>query len=433
MTIASSTPLRWLSLALIASAGVLTPACAADESPDAVTGEEEGGAAVDDITSVDHTDVKRQSIGNCWIYAAATWFEALAKGATGETLNASESWLTYWHWYEQIANGDAGEDISTGGSFETAVSLVLRYGVVLEKDFIPEEANSEMSMRQSSALAAINASLKSGALKDAAARRNKTLVRAELDKAWQLSGDVVGRMNTVFGAAVTKTIDRSYKTRKPGNDILRAADIAARLKDPQTGQFIQGTLADAIGKRDGEGWWATRSGKFAWQGVRYPADAAGRAAVMKRVQRALHDRQPVVTTWDVDFNALTSGSRFSMAELERRGPGRQGGHLTVAHDYQAEVPGIGLLKAGEQATPEQMDAALSDGTKIEFLRVKNSWGGIRPDRWNEAAIPGFHDLELAYLNGPIKKCAQKPDGETDTTNCTMQATPLRQLVLPAGY
>lgn len=45
------------------------------------------------------------------------------------------------------------------------------------------------------------------------------------------------------------------------------------------------------------------------------------------------------------------------------------------------MPGLGLLEAGETATPAPMEAALADGTKIELLRVKNSWGGIRPDRW----------------------------------------------------
>ena len=102
------------------------------------------------------------------------------------------------------------------------------------------------------------------------------------------------------------------------------------------------------------------------------------------MQRALHDGQPVITSWKVDFNALNSSSVFSLAELTRRGPGKQGGHMTVMHDYQAEVPGLGLLKAGEPATADQMQKALADGTKIQFVRVKNSWGGIRPDRWNQA-------------------------------------------------
>jgi hypothetical protein len=102
-------------------------------------------------------------------------------------------------------------------------------------------------------------------------------------------------------------------------------------------------------------------------------------------------------------------------------------------DYPAEVPGFGILRAGQQATPAQMEAALADGTKIEFVRVKNSWGGIRPDRWDDAGLPGYHDLELAYLNGPIKECSEDASGNTDPNNCTRSVTPLWDVVLPAGY
>jgi hypothetical protein len=38
------------------------------------------------VSSVDHTAVKRQSIGNCWIYAQATWLESLIKDDSGEQL-----------------------------------------------------------------------------------------------------------------------------------------------------------------------------------------------------------------------------------------------------------------------------------------------------------------------------------------------------------
>src|SRR5205814_2091926 len=113
----------------------------------------------------------------------------------------------------------------------------------------------------------------------------------------------------------------------------------------------------------------------------YPGDAKGRRDFLKRVQKALGDHQPVMVSWHVDFNALTSDSHFSKKQLDQRGVGRQGGHMTVLHDYEAtNVPGFGTLKAGTQATPEQLTAALDDKVVISFLRVKNSWGGIRPDR-----------------------------------------------------
>jgi hypothetical protein len=422
---------RWLSLAsIIALACGGAVGCSADQSDDVETGDEIG-SSTDDITQVNHSKVKRQSIGNCWLYAVTSWLEALNKEATGTELNTSESWLTYWHWYEQIANGQAGDEISTGGSYGTGVDLITRYGLMKEGDFLPGEVNAEMSNTQKTALDAINASLKTGVLKDPAKRRDKAVVRAELDKAWNLPPATREKINAVFGASVSKTLDRSYASREPGNGVIRSKDFAVKLVDPQTKQKVNVKLSDAIGTSTG--WWSPRQGKFAWNEENYPSDARGRREFWKRVQRALHDGMPVVTSWKVDFNALGRDSRFSKSLLDQMGPGRQGGHMTVMHDYEAEVPGIGLLKAGEQATPEQMTKALSDDTKIIFVRVKNSWGGIRPDRWDDAVIPGYHDLEMAYLNGPIKECSEDASGNTNPNDCTRSVTPLWDVVLPAGY
>ncbi len=424
---------RWLSLAsMLALATLGAAGCAADTQDDnAVSGEDE--SSKDDITQVSHTKVKRQSIGNCWLYATTSWLEAMNKAATGEERNTSESWLTYWHWYEQIANGGARDEISTGGSYGTAADLIVRYGIMDEADFIPSEENAEMSNRQSTALNAINASLKTGALSDPAVRRDRKEVRKELDRAWGLSEEMIQHIDNVFGQGVERTLDRSGAANEAAaaNKVITPKSFEARLKDPQSGDFVTGTLADALGK--GNGWWAPRQGKFAWNEVNYPSSSSERRAFWKRVQKALHDGQPVITSWKVDFNALTRDSRFSKAELDRRGPGKQGGHMTVMHDYQAEVPGVGLLKAGEQATPQQMEKALADGTKIEFVRVKNSWGGIRPDRWDDAILPGYHDLEIDYINGPIKECDEDASGNTDPSRCTRQVTPLWDVVLPAGY
>jgi hypothetical protein len=420
---------RGLTIAsMLALAGAATGACSSEVPSDA-SSDDGAGSSTDDITSVNQSAVKRQSIGNCWLYATTSWLEALNKAATNEELNTSESWLTYWHWYEQLANGRAGEEIETGGGWETAAGLIARYGITLEKDFINAEAEAEMSSRQSTALSAVNISLKSGALKDAVARRDKKAIRKELDAAWQLDAATTTRINAVFGAGVEKTLDRAYVTTAPGNGVIRASDFPARLKDAASGQFVKGTLADAVGTGSS---WSPREGKFAFNSVSYPSSSTERRAFWKRVQRALHDEVPVMISWKVDFNALTTDSHFSFEQLQTRGPGRHGGHMTVAHDYQADVPGIGILKAGEPATKEQMEKALSDDTKIVFLRVKNSWGGIRPDRWNQAAIPGYHDLDYKYLNGPIKDCPGE-DAPADPSVCTGTVVPFGDAVLPPGY
>ena len=408
--------------------------CATEQGDDGIEATDDVGASTDDITQVNHTKVKRQSIGNCWLYATTSWLEALNKMATGTEANVSESYFTFWHWFDQIANGGVSTEVSTGGSFGVAAELINRYGLMLEKDFIAGEAEMEMSARQASALSAINTSLKSGALATPEARRDRAKVLAELEKAWNLSDSVKKDLHYTFGTSVTRTIDKSYVSRKTPTvlRILRARDFAAKVKDTATGTWKTGTLQDAIGTK-GYSSWGPRQGQFAWNEADYPSDAKSRRAFMKRVQKALHDGQPVIISWFVDFNALDSKSTFSLEELARRGgPGHQGGHMTVLHDYQASnVPGFGTLKAGETATPAQLEAALSDSATIDFLRIKNSWGAYRPDRWNDAVLPGYHDLTADYLNGPVKKCAEK-NGVTDTTNC-YDHTPLWDVVLPAGY
>src|SRR3954470_10301580 len=106
--------LRSFSLALVLSLGsALAVGCAApsDQVPVA-TGS-------DDIVSVPQTDVERQSIGNCWIYAEASWVESMHKTATGESFDTSQSYWTYWHWFDQVTSGIAPA-ISTGGNWQTA-------------------------------------------------------------------------------------------------------------------------------------------------------------------------------------------------------------------------------------------------------------------------------------------------------------------------
>jgi len=433
----------WLSMASLLglSSGIVAGCGATSESTNAPV-QTNVGSTDDDITQVSHSGVKKQAVGNCWIYAASSWIEALHKGATGREANTSESWLTYWHWFEQIASGRAGDAIQTGGFFSTAVGLIERYGLVKEGDFIPAEETAERSKRQELALKAINASLKSGVLSNPAARCDSRLVCRELDSAWALDAGVVQRMNAVFGDNTSRTLLSSAVSQSAAgsNKVVLPKDVPVRLKDPMSRADVTVTLQDALGT--GNGQWSPRAGKYAWNELDYPYNSTQRRAFWKRVQRALHDELPVVITWFVDFNALTPNATLSLDALNARGPGRQGGHMTVLHDYQAEVPGLGLLKAGVIATPEQKEKALADGTKIQFVRVKNSWGLGRPASSPDAGappvpgnvgIPGYHDLEMAYLNGPIAECELDDKGNTDPTRCNDRITPMFGVVLPAGY
>jgi hypothetical protein len=281
-----------------------------------------------------------------------------------------------------------------------------------------------MSSRQKQALDAINLSLKSGALKSSAARNDKAKVRAELDRVWGLSADQSAMLDKVFGPKVTKTLKAS--AQNAGTPILRADDFVVGYSMGPGKPMSKRTLTQAMGD---------------WQEAFYFGKDTRN--FLTRVQKALHEEQPVIITWFVDFNALENGQgpmrgSFNIDTLNRLGPGQQGGHMTVLEDYQAKLSDGTLLKAGQTLDPSNpaqeklLERALDKDTEVQFLRIKNSWGGARPDRAFAPGMPGYHDLYLNYLTASIKHCEEK-DGHTDTTNCATGAPPLENVVLPPGY
>jgi hypothetical protein len=369
--------------------------------------------AAQDIVDVDQTPAKRQSIGNCWIYATTSWAESLSLTATGAPENFSETYWTYWHWFDQIVTRRPAS-LTTGGGFSTMTRLISTYGVVSEGHFIPNEDTAEMSMRQKSALASMNQALASGALANPAARANRVLVRQELDRAFALAPETVAELDRVFGADVS----RSFASRTaPDSETLRDASTVRVSYLQADGSTKNGDLRSAL--RD-------------WTESYYPRNTTSRRAFQQRFQRALHSRLPVLLTWFVDFNALDN-STGSFAGPPTS-PGNQGYHMTVAEDYAVrDVPGFGTLPAGVLETrPEALAAALDPSASLMFIRTKNSWGGLRPDRKFVEGFPGYHDLHFAYLNGPVKECAQT-NGATDTSNCPSDLTPFVSVIMPRGF
>src|SRR5262249_54991847 len=157
----------------------------------------------------------------------ASWSESLNKNATGSEMNLSESYWTYWHWFEQIANGDVGDTISTGGDYYTAAEIITRYGIMNEGDFISNGKNAELSLVQQNAEQAVHPALASGDIKDESARQDRAKVRQVLNQAFGLSADVVAQMNRVFGAATSRTLDRTATTT--GTKILMAKGIPIKV------------------------------------------------------------------------------------------------------------------------------------------------------------------------------------------------------------
>ncbi len=392
------------------------------------------GQSSDDITDVPHTDVERQSIGNCWLYAQASWVESLHLAATGEAFDVSQSYWTYWHWFDQIGGGWTDE-ISTGGNQWTSDSLAQDRGLMWETDFVAEDATSEMSYRQESALNKINAELENGRLKEREARQDGELVREVMDEAWGLTDEVRAQLDQAFGTDGNGSL-RNNPEAADGTTIIRATDFEAQytVRNGEQVELKQTNLATAISE---------------WHTVTYPTSSWGGDLAVRqrdyviRVQRALHDAQPVVITWDVDFNALENGEgelqgSFNMTTLQDAGvAGHQGGHMTVLEDYQAVTEEFGLLEAGKTLDPEdpedaaKLEALLLSSTEIQFLRIKNSWGSLRPDREFAPGYPGYHDLYMDYLNGPIAWCPSVDHPTED--NCTGTTNPLNSVMLPPGY
>ncbi|NUO53493.1 MAG: hypothetical protein HOV80_31975 [Polyangiaceae bacterium] len=382
------------------------------------------------ITDVPQTDVERQSIGNCWLYATASWVESMHLSATGEKFDISQSYWTYWHWYDEITQF-RGSEIETGGSESVSFDIIRERGLMLESDFLPEDSVSEMSSRQASALAKMNEELKSGRLKTSKNRGNHKLVRQVLSEAWGLSSDVKAQLDKAFGTTGKKKFNTTASSF--GTKIIEASDFAVRYTerqtDPNAPTVVDTTLVEAVD---------------AWSTEFYPFDASSRRQYQIRVQKALHDRQPVIMTWSVDFNAMEGApgakqGSFNLDTLKAAGgPGRQGGHMVVMEDYQAITKDFGTLKAGVTLDPTKatdkakLDAALKTDTTLEFWRIKNSWGAFRDDRSSAPGFPGYHDLYQTYLDGPITWCPSVEETKTED-NCTGSTEPFENTILPPGY
>lgn len=399
-------PLAMLSRLATAALFTLSLArCGGDEAPSAETAAP--GSGQDDITNVTHTTIKDQSIGNCWIYATVGWAESLHLRATGEALNLSESYVTYWHWYEQIANTKTAPKLDSAGLFDIGTLLMEMYGMVDEGVFIADEATRERSSAQSRAEAAINASLTSGVLSK---KRDPRTVRDELNKAFGLSADVAKKLDELFGPDSPRFID-DVATLPKG--FYRPTEFMVSSKT-QGGELTTRTMSEEIP---------------AWERVVFPTSTTDRRRFFRRVQKAMADGQPVVIFWNVDFNALDR-SAGGFAKLPST-PGHQGSHITLLEDYEAyDVPNLGVLPAGQLVeSREALDALLADQTKIKFLRIKNSWGtGYTGDPSKTGEFKGYVDLYADYLTGKMKWCG--PEGGT---SCTKTIVPLDSVWLPKSY
>jgi hypothetical protein len=337
------------------------------------------------VSDVDHSFVKRQAVGNCWLYAAASWAESLHKSATGEIADLSESYWTYWHWYDQVVDSGITE-ISTGGHWGISTRIILEHGYLYESEFIAVDEGREMSETQAAAEAYMNAALQvGGELEDPSVRTPQNVKRV---------------LNAAFGVDIDEASTRAY--------------------DAST--FV--TSSDGLTLRD------SLVGPYAWRSVSYPTiydesqaefSRARRDAVMKRALRAVNDYWPVVISIHIDFNGLdSSDATFKYDLLQQNGIGTQGGHMVVLEDYAVDnVPdgqgGFMSIEEGD-VSPELKEMALQGD--VRYLVAKNSWGTNRLDR---GLTDGYTRFDADYMNLPM----EREGGYRESA--------LRQFILPPGY
>lgn len=350
------------------------------------------------VTDLDHTVVKRQSIGNCWLYAQTTWLESLLKTETSQDVDVSESYWTWWHWYDQLVNSSITE-LATGGFWSTSANIAMQHGWVLESEFIPSETGVEMSTHQSAALNYINAQLQAGGTLGSPQLRTAQRVRQELDLA--------------FGAsmATAEAMARSANSTVVGHDNL--GDIS---------------LAQALGGTSSRRWSTVSFPRIYGEGAQPSAlNVESRKQILRRVMRALNDYKPVVMSLMIDFNAMDidDNGTFKKETLDAAGgPGHQGGHMLVLEDYTVDnVPGYGDLGEGDLSA--ETKAAALDGD-LNYLVAKNSWGKNRPER---GLSDGYTRFTKDYLQGQL---AWKWS-EDSTADQVSFYTTLNNFVLPPGY
>jgi len=350
---------------------------------------EDASSSEDAITDVAHTPVKEQSIGNCWIYASVAWAEALHRSAANETIDLSESYLTYWHWYDQMA-ANAPAQLETGGFFHEATRLMSTYGLVGEAKFIAGDEARTASVRQKEALTRVNDALKPAVEGSSNAflgrlatpeKRTPKNIRLVLNEAFDLADDVRADLDSTFGADAPRPLrkDRAVSTR-----FITPWTFQVTSKAP--GTPAQASTLDLVIPQ--------------WEEAHtYGGDERSSRATVRRLQKTLHDSLPALITWNVDFASSQNDGAF------RRRPTSKldkwdGAHMTVVEDYQANsVPNFGTLAAGTTiADPQTLTSALADQSSLSFLRIKNSWG-FRPSPSGSEDLKGYYDLYADYLFG----------------------------------
>jgi hypothetical protein len=399
----------------------------------------------DGVTAVPETGARDQkNTGNCWLYATAGWAESLeyakliAEGKarlddpSTRPYHLSIAYWNYWDWYGKLVGGTVKgtkvsalkEQLDSGGSWGVAVEIAERYGIARARSVIGDDVHNEAD-HTSAALKVMAESLANGPLKSSAARRDRTVVRKELDRAFAFQPGVREAMTAAFGDGSRTFVDGTAT----GNAIITApADHSINVPRPD-GHAKTVSLRDAIGRcMEGDNP-DRRTGAYAWSVLPFlPSTADATREYFRRIQRALHQNVPLPISWYVASNGDEGhDGEYISISAKPAVAADSGSHETLVDDYEVEdVPGFGLLRAGTLASEAAKSAALADRSRIRFLRVKNSWGRNE----NAYGPAGYNDLYVDYLTGTVRAC---PKGARSNDSRCEHHVPLEDVILPSGF
>jgi hypothetical protein len=306
------------------------------------------GSQTDDITDIDNSTVERQSIGNCWLYAEASWAESMHLDGDGREVRRLAVVLDLL----ALVPADprrAPDEIETGGFFS-----VSRRDHPRARPHRPRRSSSRRTRRARCRAARRRPSRRSTPSSRRASSRTRLALQPQARPpgprrgvAALLDGEGPAHQGVRQGLRQDLRHGRTSPRRAPRSSRRRTSrsSYAERLTNPNKPTDTRTRPLDvAIDE---------------WNEANYPTygDSSKRNFQI-RVQKALHDAQPVVITWNVDFNAMESGSGPGAQGLvqhddaqEGGRPGRQGGHMTVLEDYEATTKEFGELKAGVTLDP----------------------------------------------------------------------------------
>jgi hypothetical protein len=416
--------MKSLRRTLIGGAALVLAAC----------GESDPKTSEADLTNVPVSARRNQrETGNCWLFATANWVESLELGANQTSVKGhfSVAYWDYWDWFAKITgetltektDKDLRGELDSGGSWGEAVEIIAARGLVRARDFVGSGEVDEADAINR-ALTHMSKSLREGELRTPSARRDPVRVRAELDRAFDLSPRVVDAMAASFGPEGRATFkDGRAVAHAP---VLAPADLPVRCPRPN-GSPETRPLSDAIGKRVGGQDADVRNGEYAWTRVRFDAKSSDkRREFFLRIQRVLKQGAAIPVAWYWASN----GDPGKIGEF-RRTPTTPAVevdstfHETIIYDYEiTDVPGFGTLRAGRSASDAQESAALSKSANITFFRVLDSYYDIERTKRR-----GFSDMYIEYLVNELEVC---PDGDGRSRQCE-RILPLDEVTLPRGF